>query len=98
MTPAEVALWMMIRNRQLDGKRFLRQYSVGKIIIDFYCPEYKLAIELDGEVHHSPQAREYDKRRTTCLESFGIIVVRFENFEVFDYPERTLNEIKRYLK
>ena len=98
MTPAEVALWSMIRKRQLEGKRFLRQYSVGYYIVDFCCPEHKLVIELDGEVHNSEEAKAYDAARTLFLESVGFTVLRFENFEVFDYPERTLDEIRRYLK
>jgi very-short-patch-repair endonuclease len=98
MTPAEVAFWSMIRKRQLEGKRFLRQYSVGYYIVDFCCPEHKLVIELDGEVHNSEEAKAYDAARTLFLESVGFTVLRFENLEVFDYPERTLDEIRRYLK
>jgi len=94
MTSAEVALWLMIKDKQLDNKRFLRQYSVGRFIVDFYCPECKLAIELDGEVHLYQE--EEDMKRTEYLNSVGIRVLRFENFEVFDYPDRTLNEIKKY--
>lgn len=95
MTPAEVALWSMIRKKQLDGVRFLRQYSIGKYIVDFYTPEFKLAVELDGEYHFEESQIEYDKRRTSYLNKCGIRVLRFENFEVFQYPERTLNEIRR---
>ena len=98
MTPAEVVLWMMIKNKQLNGERFLRQYSIGHFVVDFYCPKYKLAIELDGEVHNSEEAEVYDTKRTEYLQSLGITVLRFENFEVFDYPLRTLDEITNYMK
>jgi len=97
MTPAEVALWQMLRNRQLDGIRFVRQYSIDNYILDFYCPQFHLAIELDGNVHFDECYIERDKIRTQFLENRGIRILRFENYEVFQYPERTLNEIRRYL-
>ena len=98
MTPAEVALWSMINKKQLNGERFLRQYSIGSYIVDFYCPKHKLAIELDGQVHYdSEEAIERDARRTKFIESFGVKILRFENFEVFDYPQRTLDEIEKWL-
>jgi len=98
MTAAEVALWLMIKNKQLDGERFLRQYSIGHFVVDFYCPKHKLAVELDGEVHFTEEAAAYDAKRTAYLNSVGVQVVRFENFEVFQYPMRTLDEIRKYLK
>ncbi len=97
MTFAEVALWLLIKNKQINGVRFLRQYSIGRYIVDFYAPQFKLAIELDGEGHFSEQQMEYDRRRTKYLNSLGIKVLRFENFEIINYPERTLEEIRRYL-
>jgi very-short-patch-repair endonuclease len=98
MTPAEVTLWMMIKNRQLAGERFLRQYSIDCFIVDFYCPKYKLAIELDGEGHNSEEQQEYDNRRTSWLNGLGIKVLRFENFEIFNYPQRTLDEISIHIE
>jgi very-short-patch-repair endonuclease len=98
MTRAEVVLWMMIRNKQLEGARFLRQYSIGNYIVDFYAPKYKLAIELDGEGHMLEDQQEYDAQRTEELKEFGITVLRFENFEVLDFPERTLQGIAKYLR
>lgn len=97
MTPAEIALWSIIRKNQIDGVRFLRQFSIGKYIIDFYCPKYHLAIELDGESHFDEKRIQEDNERTNYLQSKGIRVLRFENFEVFDYPQRTIDEIKKYL-
>lgn len=93
MTPAEVSLWEMIRRKQLGGARFLRQYSVETYILDFYCPEYKLTVELDGEPHNEEFQQIYDEKRTQHLNKLGITVLRFENFEVFNYPMRTLDEI-----
>lgn len=97
MTAAEVALWQMLRNRQLDGVRFFRQYSIGNYIVDFYCPQYSLVIELDGDYHFDDHRIQQDKQRSDYLLSKGIRVLRFENFEVFQYPQRTLDEIRKYL-
>ena len=98
MTAAEVALWMMIKNKQLNGERFLRQFSIGHYIVDFYCHKHKLAIELDGAGHFTEEGREYDARRTEFLNSEGITVIRFENTLIFNYPIQVLEEIKSHLK
>jgi len=98
MTAAEVALWLMIKNKQLDGERFLRQFSIGHYVVDFYCSKFKLAIELDGEGHFTDDGEASDRRRTEFLNSVGVRVLRFENFEIFQHPARTLDEIRKYLK
>lgn len=98
MTAAEVALWMMIKNKQLNGERFLRQFSIGHYIVDFYCHKHKLAIELDGAGHFTEEGKEYDARRTEFLNSEGITVIRFENTLIFNYPMQVLEEIKSHLK
>ena len=98
MTAAEVALWMMIKNKQLNGERFLRQFSIGHYIVDFYCHKHKLAIELDGAGHFKEEGNEYDARRTEFLNSEGITVIRFENTLIFNYPMQVLEEIKSHLK
>ena len=98
MTAAEVALWMMIKNKQLNGERFLRQFSIGHYTVDFYCHKHKLAIELDGAGHFTEEGREYDARRTEFLNSEGITVIRFENTLIFNYPMQVLEEIKSHLK
>jgi len=78
---AEQRLWLRLRNRQLMGYRFRRQYGVGPSVLDFYCPEVKLAIEVDGDSHF--EAGEYDRERQRYIESLGIRVLRFTNREVF---------------
>jgi hypothetical protein len=80
LTPAEASLWKALKNSQLGGRKFRRQHSVGKYVLDFYCVEEWLAIELDGEVHRSEEARAYDIERTRFLRDEGIVVIRFENF------------------
>jgi len=97
LTPAEAALWKKLQRKQL-GERFLRQYSIGYYVVDFYCPKYKLAIELDGKVHFNEEQQEYDKNRTEFLNSVEVNVIRFENCEVFKNTELVLERIKENLK
>lgn len=80
-------MWKLLQKSQLYGRKFRRQHSIGPYIVDFYCPIEKLAVELDGAVHHDPLRREYDEQRTYFLESRGIRVARFENRQVFDQPD-----------
>lgn len=92
LTPAEASLWKALKGRQVYGLKFRRQHSVGPYILDFYCPELKLAIELDGESH--AMREEYDERRTDYLfRMAGITVLRFENRVVFENLEQIIAEI-----
>lgn len=81
-TPAEALLWKALRNRRLVGCRFERQYSIGNHIVDFYSPQVKLVIEVDGPIHESSDAIESDKLREDEIKSLGIQVLRFKNEEV----------------
>ena len=83
-TPAERALWQRLRRRQLRGRKFKRQYGIGPYVVDFYCAEEKLAVELDGAVHDDLLRRAYDEERTHFLEAQGVRVVRFENRLVWE--------------
>jgi very-short-patch-repair endonuclease len=83
LTPAEAAFWKVLKGKKFEGRKFRRQHSVGKYVLDFYCPEEKLAVELDGEVHNSFAAREYDLERKSFLNKEGIRVLRFENQSIF---------------
>lgn len=92
LTPAEASLWRALKGRQVYGLKFRWQHSVGPYILDFYCPELKLAIELDGESH--AMREEYDERRTDYLfRMAGITVLRFENRVVFENLEQIIAEI-----
>ena len=82
MTPAEKILWTSLRGRRFDGLKFRRQYPVGEFILDFYCLELLLALEIDGESHLGKE--EHDEQRTKIIEATGIKIVRFWNTEVYD--------------
>ena len=98
LTPAEIKLWKCLQNKQLDGRKFRRQHSVGNYIVDFYCPEERIAIELDGDVHFNPVNEQYDTQRDENIESLGIKVVRFSNADVFERIDNVLNEIRGYFR
>ena len=98
MTAAECVLWQSLKSRQLLGKKFRRQISIGRYIVDFYCPEARLVIELDGERHFSITMDEYDTERTNYLEQEGLKVIRFENKELYDNLEGVLETIKQPLQ
>jgi len=92
-TEAERFLWGALRNRQLHGLKFFRQYSFGPYILDFYCTEKSLAIELDGGQHNLPEKREYDADRTAYLEAHGVEVIRFWNSDVMQDVQAVLQVI-----
>jgi very-short-patch-repair endonuclease len=92
-TDAEKLLWQLLRNRQLNGWKFRRQHPIGKYILDFYCHDAKLAIELDGSQHAETEQAEYDRQRTESLEAEGIRVLRFWNNEVLKETQAVVQEI-----
>jgi very-short-patch-repair endonuclease len=94
LTPAEAKLWKFLQGKQLDGRKFRRQHSVSNYILDFYCPEEKLAVELDGQGHFEASQAEYDAERDLFLKHCGIKVLRFENKWVWENLEGLLDEIK----
>ncbi|HUR99712.1 MAG TPA: endonuclease domain-containing protein [Pyrinomonadaceae bacterium] len=93
LTPAEARLWTLLKNSRLEGRKFRRQHSVGKYVLDFYCPSEKLAVELDGEGHFTLPAVSHDAERRRFLESYGIRVIRFENESVFKSEKSVLARI-----
>ena len=80
LTKEEACLWYQFLRRY--PLRFRRQYVIGNYIVDFYCHQAKLVIELDGSQHYSPEDKEYDDRRTVYLQNLGLMVLRFSNLDV----------------
>lgn len=93
LTPAEAGLWKYLKNKQLKGRKFRRQYSIGNYIVDFYCPEEHIAVELDGNIHQYDSVHTSDKQKEEYLESLGIKVLHFENKLVFELLETVLKRI-----
>ncbi len=92
-TDAEKALWKRVRAKQLCGMKFFRQYSVGLYILDFYCPQMKLAVELDGGQHNQDEDRAYDNARSGYLKKQDIDIMWFWNHEVLQHPDSVLMKI-----
>ncbi|WP_228099480.1 endonuclease domain-containing protein [Bacteroides acidifaciens] len=94
-TSAEATLWELIKGKQIDGLKFRWQHSVGPYILDFYCPQFRLSIELDGEVHSTSVAMDYaDNRARFLINEKDIWVIRFENRVVFENPSQIVEEIR----
>ena len=98
-TPAEAMMWKMLKGRQMDGARFRRQFSIGPYILDFYCPEFRICIELDGDGHYSADGYEHDLTRNTYLhKEHGITTLRYENKDLFKNPEAVCKQICEIIK
>ncbi|MEQ8904781.1 DUF559 domain-containing protein [Ekhidna sp.] len=93
LTPTEATLWKALQRKQLKGRKFRRQHSIGNFIVDFYCPSEKLIIELDGAHHFTSAGYENDLERDKTLTEMGFKILRFENQDVFDSLERVLDTI-----
>ena len=93
-TDAEELMWQLLRNRQLNNLKFRRQHPLkANYILDFYCAEKKLGIEIDGGYHNSKEQQEYDKHRTEDISAYGIKIIRFTNEDVLLRPNEVLKEI-----
>lgn len=93
-TKAEQALWTRLRNRQVGGFKFRRQFGIGPFIVDFYCRPLKIVIEVDGDSHFSDEGVVRDQERTAFLNGLGFRVIRFANDEVSDAMEGVLERIR----
>ncbi len=96
-TDAEKLLWSLLRDRRLADRKFRRQHPVDPYVLDFYCHEETLAIELDGGQHNTPEGKQFDEQRSAFLASKGIRVIRFWNHDVLQDTEVVLEAIWREL-
>ena len=96
-TDAEKLVWKIIRGRNFKGLKFRRQHPIGSYIVDFYCHELKLVIELDGDVHSIGFINKQDKVRKKNIEKLGLKVLRFENELVLSNPDMVIEEISKYM-
>jgi very-short-patch-repair endonuclease len=82
MTPAEVLLWDQLRNRRCGGYKFRRQQIVEGFIVDFYCEQSQIVVELDGSIHDIDRVKAHDEHREEVFKTRGIKTIRFRNEEV----------------
>ena len=97
-TFTERLVWNFLKDAQLDGRKFTRQKGIGHFIADFYCPEEKLAIELDGSSHDSNEAKQRDADRDDYFRSLGIQVMRFTNDEFLADCDSVIRRIRETWK
>ena len=91
-TAPEATLWRALKGKQIDGLKFRRQFGLGPYVLDFYCPEIRLCIELDGDVHKSYEKSQYDEMRARFIENNNIKMLRFENDVVYKNMQGIIEE------
>ncbi|MDD5055252.1 MAG: DUF559 domain-containing protein [Candidatus Peribacteraceae bacterium] len=96
LTPAEVILWNVVRNRKFHGLKFRRQVPVGRFIVDFLCTNPALIIELDGPIHDCT-AKEDAERTEAIVEDHNIPVLRLKNEEILEHLPQTLKKMEQLL-
>ncbi len=97
-TLGEVLLWKKLRNKQMLGYDFHRQKPIDQFIVDFFCNELNLAIEIDGGSHETDEAYEKDKKRQEHLENIGIKFLRFKESEVRNNMRGVLDAIENWIR
>ncbi len=97
MTPSEKVLWNAIHKRKLEGLKFLRQHLIGISVVDFYCHEKQLAIEVDGGIHQSLDIKERDRYKQELIELYGINFFRCQADEVENDLAKVLERLCRYI-
>lgn len=97
MTDAEKRLWSKLRNRQLNNRKFRRQVPKGPYILDFYCPEKKIVIEVDGGQHYLEDTIEYDNNRTTFLLKCELYILRYSNNDILNNIDSVLQDILNHI-
>jgi very-short-patch-repair endonuclease len=93
MTLTEKIMWDELKKEKLFKVKFRRQHPIDIFIVDFYCHELKLVIEIDGEIHTNEEIMEYDDGRSHDIEKYGIRIIRFTNNEVLDHKTRVIKKI-----
>jgi very-short-patch-repair endonuclease len=93
MTLAEKVLWKKLKDRKIFDVKFRKQHPVWIFIVDFYCHEYKLVIEVDGDIHQENEVGEYDLGRTAELNKFGLNVIRFTNDQILFNMNSVISKI-----
>ena len=97
MTGPETRLWSRLRARQLQGLKFRRQHGIGPYIVDFYCPEQSLVIEVDGDSHADADQVVKDRQREQYLQSLGLRIIRYINDDIVKNLDGVLEDLAERL-
>lgn len=95
LTKGEVILWLHLNRGQLGGFKFRRQHGIHDFVVDFYCPEFKLAVEVDGKSHDYEEIFNRDQRRQMIIENEGVVFKRYQSDAIFNHLTETLDDILR---
>jgi len=98
MPKAEIILWSKLKGNQLKDYKFRRQHSIGKFVVDFFCPKLKLVIEVDGNSHFLDKKSEQDYERQKYIESQGIRFLRFTNTDIYQNMNDVLTTVEKYIE
>ncbi len=98
MTRADKTLWISMKRRRILGYKFRRQHGIKEYVVDFYCPELKLAIEADGDSHDTPDAKRCDARRQRSIEKEGVRFLRFADDEILGSPGKVIQHIEEEVR
>ena len=98
MTKAEIILWSRLRSKKVEGYKFRRQEPIFDYIVDFYCHELKLIIEVDGEIHYLSETKKYDTKREKILILNGYHIIRLSNLEVETEVDSSIIKIKSFIQ
>jgi very-short-patch-repair endonuclease len=98
MTLAEIILWSRLRSKKIDGYKFRRQQPIFEYVVDFYCHDLKLVIEVDGEIHSLSEKADSDKKREKILKINGYRILRLTNSEIEADIDSAIHKIKSYIK
>ena len=96
-TEPEQIFWYRIRNRQINNLKFRRQHSIGPFVVDFYCAEKLLVIEIDGDSHATKRGILSDLNRTAFIESKGYQIIRYNNSDIINNIDGVLEDLMRLL-
>jgi very-short-patch-repair endonuclease len=97
MTLAEIILWSRLRSKKVNGYKFRRQQPIFEYVVDFYCHELKLIIEVDGEIHSLSERTESDIKRDKILKTNGYHILRLSNFEIETTIDSTVIKITSFI-
>jgi len=95
-TKTEKIMWELLRRRKFTGLKFRRQHVIEGFVLDFYCHELRLGIEIDGSIH--AKRKDYDQIRQEIIESEGITIIRFTNKEILKNKKLVLEKLKRLIE
>jgi len=96
-TKAETIFWLKIKNKQ-TGYKFRRQHGISKYIVDFYCPEKKIVVEIDGGIHFCSQNIKSDRAREDYFKKLGLKIKRYTNLDILRNIENVLADLSYFLK